>query len=370
MKTQCFCLTLAFTFFSSTLSARHQPTFNLLFPFVVLGGLLNRDPPIRPEGLLLKQDPYSFTHWTISDNGLISPKGELLQCYNKKLFLSGLWDELSPGQCQPEHTTVIVMPLSGSVSANRFQVGNQCFVLRLPSSGTEEREKLVKLLMSEGRNGTAYWEILARQLGLSNLQIKNLKKEKKKPAESLLLHVEDRYPHAAATILYGHFIAINSKLSDLLMEPVQPETEEQAESSSGGESACDLGTENQSEAESEPAPDKEKQLLLAFPFYGSLDYDVIVTFIKMFPAPGQNWQALASLAGLSGQEIEYFKNEGTVKQAINTILERIVQNNPDQKDAFSFFLTILRGVGNLGAAARVSRWAKSDSSDNSRSKED
>ena len=175
MKTKCFCLALALTFFSSTLSARHQPTFSVPFSFVVLGSLLNREPPIRPEGLFLKQDPYGVKRWPISDNELTSPKGELLQCYDKKLFLWGFRDEFFSGQYPPEHTTVIVMPLSGNVSAKRFQVENQWFVLRVPPPGTEEREKLVELLMSEGGNGTAYWKILTRNLRLSHLQIEHLK---------------------------------------------------------------------------------------------------------------------------------------------------------------------------------------------------
>ena len=360
MKTKYFCLALALTFFSSTLSARHQPTFDRLFPLVVLGGLLNRDPPTRLEGLLLKQDPYSVKRWTMSDNGLISPKRKLLQCYDKKLFLWGLWDEFPPGQCQPENTTVIVMPLSGNVSANRLQVDNQWFVLRLPPSGTEEREKLVEFLMSEGRNGTPHWEILARGLRLTDLQIEELR-EKRKPAEQFLQLFEDCNPNNAADILHPHLLAINSRLSDLLMEPVPPEPE-QAESDSGGETASVPGTESQSEAGCEPASDKESRLLLAFPFYNTLDYDVIITLIRMQYAPGPGWLALAEYTYLPDQEIQDLK-KGTVEQAVNAILEHIVQNIPDQKSAFNFFLAALEAVGNLEALKRVERWGRKDSSD-------
>ncbi|UYM15273.1 hypothetical protein [Endozoicomonas euniceicola] len=356
MKTKCFCLVLMSMLFSSTLSARHQPTPGLIFSFASMAALLYRDSSPIPGGVQLKQNFQRVKHPAMHDNEWVGKK-RVPSLYGDH---SSLWDGLYSGYlfsdyCQPQRVAITVMPLSGKIPVSRFQAVNPRIALRIPLKDTKERAELVGRLMAQAENGYAecYWEKAARNLGLSEVQIDSFRCIGN-PAERLLQYFENEYPHGAAQILHCCFLSINSRLSGLLEEVVLPGAEALGvvENSSG---SGDIATGSGTRIDPVPVMGDGESLLMAFPFYSSPDIENIARHIVIDPEPGLSWRTLARAVDMPSEDIKHLERANP-RQILIAILNFILKVKSDYKDAFYYFRDFLYCLGSIKACELIDKW--------------
>ncbi|MCW7553895.1 hypothetical protein NX722_14930 [Endozoicomonas gorgoniicola] len=400
MKTKCFCLVLVSMLFSSTLSARHQPTFSLIFSFATMAALLYRDSSPIPGGVQLKQNFQRVNHPAMHGNEWVGKKRVPSLYGDHSSLCDGLYSGyLFSDYCRPQRVAITVMPLSGKTPVSRCQVVNPRITLRVPPKETKERAELVGQLMAQAENGytKCYWEKAAIKLGLSEAQIDSFRCIGN-PAERLLQYFENKYPHGAAQILHCCFLSINSRLSDLLEEVVLPGAEEV--SGQGEVGSCDMAAGSGTQIEPisigsdfppgsltecvllraevalrgeagfddravgtgigiEPLLISTEQLAQAFPFFASPDYEEIVMLIISSSGSGHDWQALARFAGMSDKNIADLEMEGTSPcQVVDTILRFLLATEPDPGRAFDDFKCALYHLDSSEAVTLVMRWGR------------